>query len=181
MHKIITGLLVATSLLFSGAAYSAQINGTTAIVFTDNTADFGATFGTGTKQKTFLENYTFTYSHGFDVTSAVISIALGTKSGLNITNFTLTDSGNNVITGVKTTAANLQSWVLSGSNLLAGAYKLSVLGVVTGTTGGSFGGNINISPVPEASVAAMMLGGLALIGFIATRRRNVTPSGMLAA
>ncbi|MDB5775865.1 MAG: glycosyl transferase family 1 [Herbaspirillum sp.] len=187
MKKSIIGALFAASLLVAGVstANAANINDTTAITFNTGTtsAGFSGAFGLGSTGKTFLENYTFSFPSTFDVTSAVISIALGATSAVNISSFTLTGNGQ-TFTGTETVSGSaVQVWNLTAANLASGAYTLSVLGNVLGSTGGSFGGNINISPVPEASTTAMMLGGLALVGFAATRRRrnNVAPLGMLPA
>jgi hypothetical protein len=186
MKKTIIGMLFAASLLAAGVATAnaANINDTTAITFNagNTSAGFSGAFGQGTAGKTFLENYTFSFPTDFDVTSAVISIALGTSTAVNITNFMLSGNGQTFL-GSETSTGAVQVWNLTAANLASGAYTLSVFGNVLGSAGGSFGGNINISPVPEASTTAMMLGGLALVGFAATRRRrnNVAPSGMLAA
>ncbi|MFL9922882.1 FxDxF family PEP-CTERM protein [Herbaspirillum lusitanum] len=180
MQKILASILLTLFLALIGPiAHAANINGTSALVFNNDTSSFGASFGSGTKNKTFLENYTFSYSSPFDVSSAVISIALSNVSSVNISSFTLSGNGS-TYTGSKTVVGNTVYYTLNASSLSSGSYVLSVAGTVTGTRGGSFGGNINVSPVPEVSSAAMMLGGLMLVGFVALRRRTSVNTGTAA-
>jgi hypothetical protein len=179
VKKFILKALVSASLVASCAAANAatDINNTSTLVFTNNTSFIGATYGSAAVGKTFTEDFTFTQGGGFGLTAAVVSITLGALSGVNITGFTLTGNGITA-TGSLASSSGLQTWTLTAPSLTSGIYTLAAVGKVTGTTGGSFGGNVNVSPVPEASTTAMMLGGLALVGFIATRRRRVTnPAG----
>ncbi|WP_075258941.1 FxDxF family PEP-CTERM protein [Herbaspirillum camelliae] len=175
MKKLIGGVLLASALCSVGAtASAAQINGTQALTFNNSSTTssyFGSEFGAGTTGKSFLENFTFSYSSPFTVSSAVISIALDGISRLNLNSLTLSGNGG-TWTGVKTTVGSAQVFTLRTDGLSSGNYTLSVGGLVTGATGGSFGGNISIAAVPEASTVAMMLGGLALVGFAAYRRRR---------
>lgn len=62
--------------------------------------------------------------------------------------------------------------VIDPITLQSGNYFLQVSGDVTGTSGGSYTGVMNISAVPEAKEWALLLSGLGLIGFIAARRRR---------
>jgi len=67
----------------------------------------------------------------------------------------------------------VKTQVLAGGTALpAGMYSLMVKG--TGITGmnASYGGNIVATPVPEPETYAMMLAGLAALGFLARRRKN---------
>lgn len=67
----------------------------------------------------------------------------------------------------------VKTQVLAGGTVLpAGMYSLMVKG--SGITGASasYGGNIVATPVPEPETYAMMLAGLAAVGFLARRRRN---------
>ncbi len=75
---------------------------------------------------------------------------------------TVTTSGVTVKTQVKA----------GGAALPAGMYSLVVSG--TGVTGGSasYGGSIVATPVPEPETYAMMLAGLAALGFLARRRQG---------
>jgi hypothetical protein len=54
--------------------------------------------------------------------------------------------------------------------LVAGDYTTSVLGVFNGGFG-AYALATSVTPVPEASTIAMMLGGLGLVGFMARRRK----------
>lgn len=173
MKKIFAGMFLALSFFAAGSsANAADINGTQVLTFVGDTSDFGSKFGSGTTNKTFAEQFTFTVSNAFDLSSAIISIALKTQSAVNLTGFTLTSSNGTSITGTKSTVGTTQYFELSGNSLASGNYTLTVLGKITGTAGGSFGGNISISAVPEATTTAMMLAGLAIVGFGAYRRRR---------
>lgn len=49
---------------------------------------------------------------------------------------------------------------------------VSVTGSHYGTGAGAFSGELVLTPVPEPETYALMLGGLALLGFVAQRRRG---------
>jgi hypothetical protein len=52
----------------------------------------------------------------------------------------------------------------------AGDYYLNVTGLANGSQGGVYNGAISVSAVPEPETYAMMLAGLAVMGFMAGRR-----------
>lgn len=56
------------------------------------------------------------------------------------------------------------------ANLAAGTgYRFIVLGDVTGTLGGSYGGALAAAPIPEAKTYLMLLAGLGLVGLTVVR------------
>ncbi|ALU90294.1 FxDxF family PEP-CTERM protein [Herbaspirillum rubrisubalbicans] len=173
MKKLSSSFLVASALLaMACSASAADIQHSQALVWTDATSTFNASFGTGTTGKSFLEKFTFTVSSvGSSVSSALVSIALGNISSVSISSFTLSGNGH-TYTGIQQSSGDLQTFSLSTNGLNPGLYTLSVAGSVLGSKGGSFAGNISVAAVPEASTTAMMLGGLGLIGFAAYRRRK---------
>lgn len=172
MNKLASGLLLAASLAASASmATASQLNSTNHLNLNNGTADIGNSFSSKTSGHPFLDSFTFKYGGIFALSAAAITTALGSQSGLDITNLTLSGNGN-TYTGVKSVVGNTQYYTLNVSNLTAGNYTLAVAGTVTGSRGGSFGGNISVAAVPEASTVAMMLGGLAVVGFGAWRRRR---------
>lgn len=114
-----------------------------------------------------------------------LSSAAGTAVTLNynlfpgfntfISNFNIAflDSSNTVIvqdapTHVGDTTLNISALLNAGTN-----YQFRVTGIATGTLGGSYGGALAAAPVPEAETWAMLLAGLGLLGFMASRRMPV--------
>ncbi|WP_317205306.1 FxDxF family PEP-CTERM protein [Janthinobacterium sp.] len=68
------------------------------------------------------------------------------------------------------TSHPLDSWSLTGLGLSAGSYFLKVEGNVIGNGGGTYGGDLTVSAVPEPETYAMLLAGLGLLGFAARRK-----------
>ncbi|KAF1038911.1 MAG: hypothetical protein GAK35_03746 [Herbaspirillum frisingense] len=171
MKKCFASALLASltgSLAAGGAAHAAT--STTPITFSnDISTNIGNTL---TGAGSFTDIYTFSYTSQFDVTSAIISISQGTGSGLTFSSFTLTNTTTGQIhTGTSSINAILQTYTIKASKLSIGDYVLSASGSAAGL-GGSYGGNINVAAVPEASTTAMMLAGLAVVGLMAARRRH---------
>jgi hypothetical protein len=54
--------------------------------------------------------------------------------------------------------------------MMAGTLKLTVMG--TAGDNASYAGTLNVSPVPEPEMYGMMLGGLAILGAMARRRKQ---------
>ena len=59
---------------------------------------------------------------------------------------------------------------LSDIMLSAGTYVLEVRGDVIGTSGGSYSGNLNLSPVPLPAALPLLLTGLGLLGGLVRKR-----------
>jgi opacity protein-like surface antigen len=141
------------------------------ISFVDGTSEFGQKFSKDYKGYNFLSNFVFSIGGSSDFDSALVSMA-GNKTDLSFTGFDLYTSGGNLIrTGTNVSTGTLDVWSLSAENIVSGNYRLAVTGNVLGINGGSFGGNVNISPIPEPATWGMMIGGLAVVG-MAVRRRN---------
>lgn len=145
------------------------------------------TFGAGTKGKTFEDTYTFTIGSGFDSSASLTSTFIGATKDLVITGFSL-NKYSGALSNVTSTVFGINegvsidpvthlplpkvkdSWSLDGASLSMGTYFLQVNGKVLGVQGGSYGGDVTISAVPEAETYAMLLAGLGLVGFVARRK-----------
>lgn len=143
---------------------------------------FGASFSA--PQNQFYDDYLFSISPS-SVDSITSTISLGNLFGINNLQTRLY-SGTVTTTGVP--SGLLEAWstaiqitgtgysgtmaVISPITLGAGSYILEVSGDVVGTAGGSYAGSLNISTVPEIAEWVLMLTGLAMVGFVAVRRRR---------
>ncbi|VAW45109.1 hypothetical protein MNBD_GAMMA03-2048 [hydrothermal vent metagenome] len=111
----------------------------------------------------------------FSLTEESFFNALATSSIASISEFTgISLAGYNGTTydiaGIFSVAELTESSVGSPVSLDAGSYILSISGVASAdSTGYTLS---TVSPVPEPSAIALMLGGLGLVGFMAARRRN---------
>jgi hypothetical protein len=139
-------------------------------------------------QFNFTDAYVFSYAPASSFSSFIATIDLG--GVLAIGNFqaalfpgTPLSGAGTFIGSSGTTSGAIAGlgWTASGPiitlsdpSLPGGQYTLEVRGLVTGSAGGSYAGVLNITPVPEASTAAMMLAGLGIAGAAAIwrRRRN---------
>lgn len=137
-------------------------------------AFFGDTFTGVQSGSAFTDVFTFAVADTpFDAAASVTSSFLdspGSKdlliTGLALYRFdpqTMAVIGN-ALAGVDLTGFGsnpVDSWAVSGLNLASGSYAVRVDGQVVGASGGSFGGDLTVSPVPEAPFHALLLGGLA--------------------
>lgn len=186
MKHNVKAISLAISLALFGSA-SAQA-ATSPLTFVSGTAIFGDLF---TTSGAFDDHFTFTINAGEEgsfaaaVASTFTTFLGNTQYGVEITGFNLV--GPSAIAGTQTSGASapstpfaqvIDAWTLNGT-LLTGTYSLDVKGVATVLTTpqltipASYGGKatLEILAVPEPESYSMMLAGLGLMGFVATRRK----------
>jgi len=159
--KLVKQLLIgATILLAASNAQAATYNLGT---LTDSYNEFGSY---SVAKGSFSDTINFSLANTSDTDFGVgsIFVKVGNIVRRDITGLTLS-----LFQG--TTDLGLSGTDFSATALAAGDYHLLVTGNATGSQGGTYGGGINVSPVPEANTFAMMLAGLGLMGFVARRRR----------
>jgi hypothetical protein len=131
----------------------------------------------------FYDDWVFTIS-GASANSITSTIDLGSLqvSDLQVRLYAL--GGNELPTLGAPSGGVIDSWsapisgpglsgsysVISPTTLSAGTYVLEVRGNVTGTSGGSYSGTLNLAPVPLPAAIWLLLSGLGGLGTIARRR-----------
>lgn len=137
-------------------------------------AHFGGAFTAAESGNAFVDLFTFSVAGiPFDAAASLTSTFLdspGTKdlaiTGLSLYRYdpaTMAVIGN-AVAGIDLTGSGpdaVDSWSLTAFELPVGAYAVRVDGRVAGAAGGSFGGDLAVSPVPEAPGYALLLAGLA--------------------
>lgn len=132
----------------------------------------------------FFENYAFTIADGsFNSVTANFNLA----NFLSISNVQarLFAGAPGVVGSAPVSAPTIvQAWsspvsgglgtinVIDRTSLSAGSYVLEVRGTVTGSSGGSYSGLLNVTPVPEADGIALALAGFGVLGFVRARRKS---------
>ncbi len=111
--------------------------------------------------------YTFSLGTASTLYGSAVSLDVEPYLGLAGFSVVLQDSMFNVVGTDSSPSDGFSFGILS-----SGSYALTFIGQSTGTAGGSYGGSIYAVPVPEPETYALMLGGLAAIGFLANRRRR---------
>ncbi len=136
----------------------------------------------------FYDDYVFTMpGEAGQLTASAVSVNFGAFLGIHNLQarfYAVTDA---LTTGTPNTAVSY-AWVsvtdLNGASVGVTAfsaplmltdgvqYALEIRGLAYGPTA-SYGGNVNISPVPESDGLALALAGLTVAGWVASRRRNL--------
>ncbi len=170
--KLIASAAMAAVALTAGAANAATID---LGPITTNLTTFGGFSAPGG----FLDLFTFTVPANGGSNYAVTNFSLlPTLFTTAFTTFALVSNADGLIgTGDDTVVASAfsagnQSMALSFGAGSGGAYYLMVSGVATGEFGGIYNGAISVTAVPEPETYAMMLAGLAALGFLARRRQG---------
>lgn len=140
----------------------------------------------------FYDDYVFTLPTEplASFNAAAVTIDLG--SFLSLQNFSARlyklDSGLSALTtGLPSSGTPLKPWTSSALlgtgftgtavlfdniSLQAGAsYALEFRGTIAGAYGGSYGGNLNITPIPEPATASLVLASVGVLSLLVRRRR----------
>lgn len=136
----------------------------------------------------FYDDYVFTMpGDAGQLTASAVSVSFGSFLGISNLQARFYAVNDALTTGSPNTAVSY-AWIsvtdLNGASvgvttfgnplpLAAGAqYTLEIRGLAFGPTA-SYGGNVNITPVPEADGLALALAGLTVAGWVASRRRSL--------
>jgi hypothetical protein len=157
---------------FSYAAVVDVSHAPKAITLIDNTLNFGAKFGNNLKNDTFSDKFTFNLASAYRAEAIVSSISSSASNGLSLTSFDLYSTAGLVAHGVQQSTGVRDVWYIPTANLAKGNYFLQVQGFVVSNTSGSFGGNVNVTPVPEPETYGLMLAGLGALGLLSARRKK---------
>jgi hypothetical protein len=173
-NTIFAATLLAASLTTAGATNISSPAETLTRTVGKNSVSFGNTFEHAKADDLFSDRFYFTLRGESDLTLNVTSTRASKDTELTLTGFSLFNTDTNVaVTGKQVLTGAKEWWKLTANDVVAGHYYLAVTGKTLGA-GGSFGANgvIEVSPVPEPGTTAMLLGGLAVLGVAARRRRN---------
>lgn len=120
----------------------------------------------------FEDTFTFTPSISGWLNGSLVTTSFGTSDDINFTSASI--NGINFVFGPN----GPSEFSFSPVEYATGPLVLKVFGIAApllaaGTSiAASYAGTINVSAVPEPETYAMLLGGLALIGFMAKRRKK---------
>jgi hypothetical protein len=134
----------------------------------------------------FQDSYRFTVSAGANGDTLVAQLGLPTTYNISNLQFRLYDvtaaaSQTPLVGGVPAGSTFLTKWIgpqpgqnsvsASFAGVVAGdTYILDVAGIASGTSGGTYVGQLNLAPVPLPAAAWLLCSGLGLIGGLARRR-----------
>jgi len=174
-----TLFVTATLLMAASAAHAANVSSpveTLIVKAGKGSLAFDNNFSNTLAGDTFADRFNFTLSGTASVRVTATSTAAGLNDSLDLTGFGIFDAATNqLVAPGKLSYLNddgvYDKWTLSTSNLATGSYYFQVSGTML-APGGSFAANgtINVSPVPEPAMPAMLLGGLAMLAFVARRQ-----------
>jgi hypothetical protein len=117
----------------------------------------------------FSDVYTFSVLTPTTLTGIVTSVVNG---GQDVDFLSLTLTGpTGPLTFSQVNADPFEIWTISTGELNAGSYTLTLVGS-NSAAAGTYSGNIALAPVPEPETYALMLAGIAAVGFVVMRRRG---------
>ena len=188
VQRTLSAAAVCAVLVAAGGAAQAANIVTKSVDFGSVALPFSQTYGTTftaaqAPTDTFYEDYGFTIPAGsfnsitanFDlgtfltiagVQARLYQGALGTVGSAPVSGVTVLQAWSSSVGGGSGTLN-----VINQTSLPAGSYVLEIRGQVTGTSGGSYSGLLNVSPVPEADGLVMAFAGLGFLGVAGLRRK----------
>jgi len=171
--KALAGAFVlGSAALLSQSAMAADISNPDAPLDLSSGSDFFGHFVTGNNAgNTFSDRYTFTLTGNSILTSDLSSFSGNAKNGLDITSLGLFNANGLVLKGTQVSTGDIDVWTLASGPLSAGSYFLQISGTVMSKAAGVYSAGATVSAVPEPATYGMMLGGLALVGAVAARRK----------
>jgi hypothetical protein len=121
----------------------------------------------------FLDVYNFSLNNTNLVSNSVnqLTLSIGAINVLNINNLTmdLYNSSNGMLAGISGVTSSGQLTTV----LANGSYYIDISGTATGTGGGIYTLSAIAQPVPEPGAWLLLSCGLCLIGYSATRSKNI--------
>jgi hypothetical protein len=172
--KFAASVALACAAFTTHAVYAADVSNTpSAVEITDGAGFFGRLITDVTAGDTFADHYTFTLASPTDFTADLFSYSPAPGTGLDITGLDLYRSdGTLVLNGTQIMNDGIQQWQLTTTGLSAASYYVQVSGNVMSQPGIYSGSVAEVAAVPEPATYGMLLGGLALVGAVARRRKS---------
>ena len=170
---------IVRAVAFAGAALAAQgalaadvSKPVSALDLTGGSDYFGHAISYNNVANVFSDRYTFTLTDASSIFASAFSSSSTAVNGLDILDLSLFNASGLVLKGSQVLSGQTDQWELRSGALAAGSYFLQVTGTVLSPGAGVYSGGATVSAVPEPATYGMMLGGLALVGAIAARRRK---------
>jgi len=179
MKKSMTALAAIAFAGAMGMAQAADISqAPVTIDLSSGSNVFSRVFSSQNDGNTFTDRFNFTATAGSSLSAFVSSFMNPADThGVALTGFSLYNSAGTAIqSGTNAMSGPINLWTNGASNLQASNYYLLVSGNIVGHGVTRYDGALNLTPatapVPEPETYGMLLGGLAVLGLVARRRKS---------